>query len=61
MRSLFILFLEDKGAANEAGLYTKIKSDCSSYFDILDSKEATYKLFEEVQIHFNGNVTPCFT
>lgn len=58
MRSLFILFLEDKGAANEAGLYTKIKSDCSSYFDILDSKEATYKLFEEVQIHFNGNVTP---
>ena len=58
MRSLFILFLEDKGAANEAGLYTKIKSDCSSYFDILNSKEATYKLFEEVQIHFNGNVTP---
>lgn len=57
MRSLFILFLEDKGAANEAGLYTKIKSDCSSYFDILDSKEATYQLFEEVQIHFNGNVT----
>ena len=45
MRSLFILFLEDKGAANEAGLYTKIKSDCSSYFDILNSKEATYKLF----------------
>lgn len=58
MRSLFILFLEDKGAANEAGLYTNIKSDCSCYFDILDSKEATYKLFEEVQIHFNGNVTP---
>ena len=58
MRSLFILFLEDKGAANEAGLYEKIKSGCSCYFDILDSKEATYKLFEEVQIHFNGNVTP---
>ena len=58
MRSLFILFLEDKGAANEAGLYAKIKDDCSCYFDILDSKEATYKLFEEVQIHFNGNVTP---
>ena len=58
MRSLFILFLEDKGAANEAGLYEKIKSGCSCYFDILDNKEATYKLFEEVQIHFNGNVTP---
>lgn len=58
MRSLFILFLEDKGAANEAGLYEKIKNGCSSYFSILESKEATYKLFEEVQIHFNGNVTP---
>lgn len=58
MRSLFILFLEDKGAANEAGLYEKIKSGCSCYFEILNSKEATYKLFEEVQIHFNGNVTP---
>lgn len=58
MRSLFILFLEDKGAANEAGLYEKIKNGCSCYFDILDSKEATYRLFEEVQVHFNGNVTP---
>lgn len=58
MRSLFILFLEDKGAANEAGLYENIKRGCSSYFEILDSKEATYRLFEEVQVHFNGNVTP---
>ncbi len=58
MRSLFILFLEDKGAANEAGLYSKIKNNCSSYFDILDDKDATYELFEEVESHFNGNVTP---
>lgn len=58
MRSLFILFLEDKGAANEAGLYEKIKKGCCRYFDILEDKDATYRLFDEVQIHFNGNVTP---
>ncbi|RAJ31723.1 HsdM family class I SAM-dependent methyltransferase [Pedobacter cryoconitis] len=58
MRSLFILFLEDKGAANEAGLYERIKPGSSSYFDILEDKEATYQLFDEVQLHFNGNVSP---
>ena len=58
MRSLFVLFLEDKGAANEAGLYDKIKPGCCSYLDLLDDKEATYRLFNELQIHFNGNVTP---
>jgi hypothetical protein len=58
MRSLFILFLEDKGAANEAGLYEKILPGASSYFEILDDINATYQLFNEVQIHFNGNVFP---
>jgi hypothetical protein len=58
MRSLFILFLEDKGAAKEAGLYEKILPGASSYFEILDDIMATYQLFNEVQIHFNGNVFP---
>lgn len=58
MRSLFILFLEDKGAALEAGLYDSIKKESSSYFDILRDIDATYKLFNEVQLHFNGNVFP---
>jgi hypothetical protein len=58
MRSLFILFLEDKGAAREAGLYQKIKPEANSYFDILDDIDATYQLFNEVQVHFNGNVFP---
>lgn len=58
MRSLFILFLEDKGAANEAGLYHKIKSGCNSYFDILDDKDSVYLLFDELQVHFNGNISP---
>ena len=58
MRSLFILFLEDKGAAAEAGLYKQIKIGAESYFDILEDLDATYLLFEEVQGHFNGNIFP---
>lgn len=58
MRSLFILYLEDKGAAKEAGLYKEIKKDAESYFDILNDVDATYKLFARLQDHFNGNVFP---
>ncbi|MBF0577165.1 class I SAM-dependent DNA methyltransferase [Dysgonomonas sp. GY617] len=58
MRSLFILYLEDKGAAQEAGLYKEIKKDAESYFDILDDVGATYQLFAKLQEHFNGNVFP---
>lgn len=57
MRSLFILFLEDKGAAREAGLYEDIKSGALSYFEILEDKEATYLLFKRLQEQFNGNIT----
>lgn len=58
MRSLFILFLEDKGAAKEAGLYEKVKPGANSYFDVLKSPKATYKLFRELEKHFNGNIFP---
>jgi hypothetical protein len=58
MRSLFILFLEDKGAAREAGLYESIIPGAKSYFSILKDVNATYLLFEEVRRHFNGNVFP---
>lgn len=58
IRSLFVLFLEDKGAAKEAGLYGAIKNGCESFFDILDDKNATYRLFELVNARFNGNITP---
>ena len=58
MRSLFILYLEDKGAAKEAGLYKEIKTNAESYFDILEDKNATYQLFAKLQEHFNGNVFP---
>lgn len=57
LRSLFILFLEDKGSAKEAGLYDRIKPGSKSYLDILDDKDATYRLFDELKKHFNGDIT----
>lgn len=58
MRSIFIMYLEDKGAANETKLYTQISKDAQSYLDILESKPSTYTLFKKVEDHFNGNVFP---
>ncbi|MDR3268588.1 MAG: SAM-dependent methyltransferase [Tannerella sp.] len=58
MRSLFILYLEDKGAAEEAGLYNQVKEGAKSYFDVLEDVDATYKLFDKLHRHFNGNVFP---
>lgn len=58
IRSLFILFLEDKGATAETHIYEELKSGSQSYFDILDDKDATYRLFEIVNARFNGNITP---
>lgn len=58
IRSLFILFLEDKGATAETHIYEELKPYSHSYFEILDDKLATYRLFEIVNARFNGNVTP---
>jgi type I restriction-modification system DNA methylase subunit len=57
LRSLFLLYLEDRGATTEA-FYKKIDTHASSYFQILDSKENTYKLFSILENHFNGNLNP---
>jgi type I restriction-modification system DNA methylase subunit len=58
MRSIFLMYLEDKGAAKETNLYKKILSGATSYLDILADKNATYSLFEKVEEQFNGNVFP---
>ena len=55
LRSLFLLYLEDR-KATDSNLYSEIKEGASSYFDILDDVEATYKLFKKLEDHFNGNV-----
>ncbi|HEY0055265.1 MAG TPA: N-6 DNA methylase [Pedobacter sp.] len=55
MRSLFLLFLEDRDATDEA-FYKAIENNAESYFDILGSVPATYKLFQELETHFKGNL-----
>lgn len=55
MRSLFLLFLEDRDAT-DANFYQNIKVNAESYFDILPDVDATYKLFEGLETHFKGNL-----
>lgn len=55
LRSLFLLYLEDRGATDKK-LYSLYKKGATSYFNILDDSEATYKLFERLEEDFNGNI-----
>lgn len=55
LRSLFLLYLEDRGATDKA-FYSSIRHDAGSYFDILNDVNDTYRLYEELESHFNGNV-----
>ncbi len=55
LRSLFLLYLEDRGAT-DTNFYSEIKEGAKSYFDILDDVTATYSLFEKLEDYFNGNI-----
>lgn len=55
LRSLFLLYLEDRGATDEK-LYSQIKKGAKSYFDILNDPKSTYQLYERLEEDFNGNV-----
>jgi hypothetical protein len=55
LRSLFLLYLEDRGATDKE-LYAQSKKGATSYFDILEDVDATYNLYEKLDEYFNGNV-----
>lgn len=55
LRSLFLLYLEDREATDEK-LYSQYKEGATSYFQILNDVEATYQLYERLEEDFNGNV-----
>lgn len=59
LRSLFILYLEDR-KATDTSFYQKVTGlkSVTSYFDILDNKAGTYRLFAELEDRFNGNLCP---
>jgi len=55
LRSLFLLYLEDRGATDDK-FYKKINNEANSYFSILENVEDTYKLFRKLDSHFNGSL-----
>ena len=55
LRSLFLLYLEDRGATDD-NLYQQINPKATCYFDILQNVEDTYHLYRKLETHFNGNV-----
>lgn len=55
LRSLFLLYLEDRGATDDR-LYSQIKKGAKSYFDLLNDTKATYQLYERLEEYFNGNI-----
>lgn len=57
LRSLFLLYLEDRGATT-ASFYQSFDPNSSSYFEILKDKKSTYQLYRKLDFHFNGNLNP---
>lgn len=57
MRSLFIMYLEDK-KATPIEFYKDKNKEANSYFSLLEDKDATYAFFQTIQENFNGNVFP---
>jgi 16S rRNA G966 N2-methylase RsmD len=57
LRVLFTLYLEDR-KATDASFYQNYKPEASSFFDILEDKEATYGIFKKLEVSFNGNLCP---
>lgn len=55
MRSLFLLYLEDKGATTEK-FYNSFSKNAITYFDVLKNPNATYNLFERLADDFNGSL-----
>lgn len=55
MRSLFLLYLEDKGATTKP-FYTTFLDHADSYFKVLENIEATYNLFQRLSNDFNGSL-----
>jgi hypothetical protein len=55
MRSLFLLYLEDKGATSEE-FYKEFSEKAKTYFDILENVDATYSLYKRLADDFNGSL-----
>lgn len=56
-RSIFILYLEDRGAIKR-DYYDRFLTGAGSYIDILQDLDAAYSLFEQLERKFNGDLFP---
>ena len=56
-RSIFILYLEDRGAIQK-DYYERFLRGAKSYINILENKDATYNLFDHLEERFNGDLFP---
>lgn len=55
MRSLFLLYLEDKEATTKE-FYKQFSERAKTYFDILENIDATYNLYKRLADDFNGSL-----
>lgn len=55
-RSIFILYLEDRGAIDKNKLYSMIHDGEKSFLNLTKDKTATYSLFEKIQTKFDGDL-----
>jgi hypothetical protein len=57
LRSLFLLYLEDRKATDSV-FYQTYQPNANSFFDILNDVRATYAIFKKLEVVFNGNLCP---
>lgn len=57
-RSIFIRYLEDRKVLLEDYFLEVTSRRARNYFDVLESKKDTYKLFSKLRHDFNGNMFP---
>ncbi|MEO0044653.1 MAG: hypothetical protein RL329_4102, partial [Bacteroidota bacterium] len=57
LRSLFLLYLEDR-KATDSTFYQTYQPNATSFFDILNDVYATYSIFKKLEVVFNGNLCP---
>ena len=62
-RSILIKYLEERrdslnNSVFPAGFFSSFKAKAQCYSDILENKESTYALFNELERHFHGDIFP---
>ena len=57
-RSIFILYLEDRGAIDKNIFYDQFLDGATAYSDVIKDKSAVYRLFEKLKEEFNGDLFP---